>query len=278
MKLQKLKYYVKHIHIIFLQMFNENVKYFLLIDFRIIQHLQIRCPQLCDNDFNFIKEGMSFWTLFPLIINNFSCFQLQNSLFKIFCAISSLYIFLKNTKWLEPGLCAMQGLLLAGCHESTYLAFLRIYSSCDQIKGQVKIKNLQGQFCFVSGNEKVAFNSNYCQLWLFAWCYFSDLTSFTLQKDKGWAKLPVKIKSQSCWYELAALASELRYESQEISQIKSQNSDPAMAEGFLSQVSCKGIHNTSFELHQQSVQSIYTVMKAYWTGLTHQALMNTPAD
>ena len=36
MKLQELKYYVKHIHITFLQMFNEDARYFLFIDFRII--------------------------------------------------------------------------------------------------------------------------------------------------------------------------------------------------------------------------------------------------
>ena len=212
-KLQKLKYYVKHIHVTFFQMFNKNARYFLLINFRIIQHLQIRCSQLCNNDFDFIKENMSSWTLFPLITDNSSHFQLQDNLFKIFCTISSLYTFLKNTKWLKPDLCVMWDLLLAGCHKSTYLAFLRIYSSCGQTKGQIKIKNLQGQFCFMSGNEKVAFNFSYCQLWLFAWCHFPDLTSFTPQKDKGQAKPPVKAKSQSCWHELAALAFKLRYES-----------------------------------------------------------------
>ena len=197
---------------------------------------------------------------------------------KIFCIIPSLYTFLKDIKWLKSGLCAMQGLLLAGCCESTCLTFLRIYSLHGQTEGQVKVQNLQGQFCFVSENEKVAFDFSYCQFWLFAWCYFLDLTSFTLQKDKGQAKLPIKAKSQSCWHELAALASKLRYESQEISQIKSQNLDPAIAEDLLSQISCKRTHNTNFELHQQSVQSICAVLKVYQAGLTCQALMNTSAN
>ena len=233
---------------------------------------------MCNNDFNFIKENMSSWTLFPLIINNFSHFQLQNHLLKIFCIIPSLYTFLKDIKWLELNLCAMQGLLPAGCHESTHLTFSRIYSSCGQTKGQIKIKNSQDQFCFMSENEKVAFNFSYCQLWLFAWCHFPNLISFTLWKDKGQAKPPVKAKSQSHWHELAALASKLRYESQEIFQIKSQNLDSAMAEDILSQIFCKRTHNTSFKLHQQSVQSICTMLKTYQAELTHQTLTNTSAD
>ena len=277
-KPQELEYYVRHIRVTFLQMFNGDARYFPLIDFRTIQHLQTRCPQLCDNDLDFIKEGMSSWTLFPLITDNSSRLQLQDSLLKISCAIPSLYTFLEDTKWLEPGLCAMRGLLPAGCRESTRLAFSRIYSSRGQTEGQVKIENSQGQFCFVSGDEKVAFDSSYCQLWLFAWRHFPDLTSFTPRKDKGRAKPPVKAKSQSRWHELAALASELGYESQEISRIKSQDPDPAMAEGLLSQVSCEGTHDASLELHQQSVQSICAVVKAYRAGLARQAPTNAPAD
>ena len=233
--LQELEHYLHHVRDRWADITRCAQDVVSLVDFRSVQLLQTRSPSVSEVDKNFIVESMNKRVLFPLVSEGSSRTQLLQNILGIDCMIPSLFTFFEDTKWLEPAAKIIRGLLPPGKKGSIRQQMFKKFTGRGQAAGQFHVEHGNLQLMPHKGDENQAVCAAYCQLWLFAWRHFPEMIAITPRKDSNSVKPRPQTPNSQLWQRLAHLALALGFESEELEDLKRQESDAVMAQEFLLQ-------------------------------------------
>ena len=160
----------------------------------------MRAPGLSIDDAQLIKSCMRTGVAFDAITTSALRETIASKILSLDCMIPSLYIFCKDTKYLEPCASVMKRLLGAS-FQGTIQNAMRTTWRTDQSFGD-------GHFAL-----------HYRELWTFTMRHFSNLVNVTLRKEPDQGKPVIKEPNPITWYRFAHMAMKLGFKSNKISHL-----------------------------------------------------------
>ena len=183
--------------------------------------------------------------LFSMITNINVRLQILNQLQVISFIISSLCIFLEDTKWLKSCVKIIRNLFSQTCRLTTRETFRKIFIDIELSNDFVQIQQRNLQFEVRAKIEEIAVENNYLQLWMFAWRHFSNFSTIASRKNVERQKFQTRALNDKRRQRLAQLIARLDFEFEHIKIYQKQNFDVKMTLNFLRQMRSMNVYHLS---------------------------------
>ncbi len=229
-----------------------DASYFYL-DVNIVHIIQSRSLLTFSENYHFIENCMQDGILFPIVTNRQQRLGIFRRLSVISYLIPSLYIFIEDTKHVEPFVKIMKRLLPSRFKEFVRQAFERLHTSQTQIMKQ----RSETMFRPFSHSAKECFQVAYQQLWLFAMRRFLEMTCIQSRKNAERSIKVITGEAEKWWHRFDELASKNEFDFAQIHQLCTQNSKEKMIRDFLHQTRSSDVYQFDETVLNSEIQWIF---------------------
>ena len=198
--------------------------------------------------------------LFPLITDSRTRSRILGRLKETNHIIPTLYTFFEDTKWLEPCAKILRMLVPPGCKKTIKRSLFACFGGKRKTQGILFVQTGGNNFTGNEVSEHELVELGYRQLWLFAWRHFPELSALLPRRDQGKAKPQTKALNELCLRELALVADNLGFQSDNITRFMKQDTDLEMAIAFLQRARPQEIFDLSNERRMNAVNHIYQIL------------------
>jgi len=228
-----------------------DASYFYL-DVNIVHIIQGQSLLTSSEDYHFIENCMQNEILFPIVTDRQQRLGIFRRLSVIPYLIPSLYIFIEDTKHVEPSVKIMKRLLPSRFKEFVRQAFERLHTSQTQIMKQ----RSETMFRLFSHSAKECFQVAYQQLWLFAMRRFPEMTCIQSRKNAERSMKVITSEAEEWWHRFDELASKNGFDSAQIHHLCTQNSKKKMIRDFLHQARPSDVYQFDETVLNSEIQRI----------------------
>lgn len=244
------------------------------VDDATVEYLQLRAPATSTEDRQSIIDAMKSGLLFPLLVNTCTRAELLETLLNIPCLIPTIETLLDNLLYLKPCASVMKGLL----DTKTRTTVRRSYEAAFRNPSTLLVEEAEGSFRTEHSKADNAFGSSYKQLWLYSMRHFPEMIDVAPKKECGQPNPPRKEPDRWLWYNFAAMAKRLGFETAEINRVLSTNPDAAFARKMLLKArpkSCYCYDEEQFELFTSQILKMFTTAKKRSSPLDRARVIKT---
>ncbi|KAI9775083.1 MAG: hypothetical protein M1839_001475 [Geoglossum umbratile] len=226
---EELIHYLRHINTIWHQIASHLGKDIWAIDDATVEYLQLRAPGISSTDRRAVSVAMESGQLFPLLVDSHKRVRLLASILDIQALIPTIQTFFDNLLYLEPCSKVMKGLLSPKSRLTVRQSFEAAFSNpLDHFVEETEDVFRIGH----SGSDDILMSS-YKQLWLYSMRHFPEMVSMAPKKENGQPNPRVKEPNSWFWYNFAAMAKRLGFETTKSKEILSTNPDVTIARKVL---------------------------------------------
>ncbi|KAI9768256.1 MAG: hypothetical protein M1840_005086 [Geoglossum simile] len=200
------------------------------VDETTVELLQSLAPSSCSGDRKLAMELVETQRVFPKLKSSARRSKVLTRLLSVNGMIFSLHTFFEDTKYLEPMVMTLRGLLPPTTKDSIRDAIAKRYTGVSQKDGQLYTQWGENDERYVPGSEAQRIYFGYLTLCLYGMRHFPSMTNISPRIDKKPEKsIPhVSAIDQTHWHKLAELAYSLGFDSKEIQRLRRENPDEGM--------------------------------------------------
>ena len=204
---------------------------------------------------------MNNGTIFPRLREEAIREEVLQALLTIPGRILTLWLFVQDTKWLEPVSLVLKS-LLPPRFKGSLRHELHHWFDPSKIARGIPLQKTEHSSETRILDPQVAWSAAYLQVVLFAWRDFPALTGIMPRKDIGKAKPKPAAAGEDHWFRIARFSSSVGIENQQIRDMQRVGPDEKLIRKFLDEARPSRYFHVDQEKYMELLNSIETMLES----------------